>query len=117
MKPDNFWDLMVAFVLWLLQQLISAFTKYWMQEGMAKPITNKMIKFWKGLKLLPKISDRQVVMVFYLVMAVFFAGITLQVSATEEHDFMNRVVSLLGTITTYVYVMFFGLVYANVKPR
>ena len=117
MKPDNTWDLMVVFILWLLQQLISAFMKYWMHEGMVKPITNKIVNFWKGLKLLPKLSVYQIVLVFYFAMAVFFAGITLQVSAKEEHDFINRAVSLLGTVTTCVYIMFFGLVYANVKPR
>lgn len=77
MKPNNFWDLMVASVLWLLLQLISVFTKHWMQEGIVKPITNKLINFGQRLKIPSKPSDRQIVLAFYLVMAILFAGITL----------------------------------------
>lgn len=86
-----------------------------MQEGIVKPITNKLINFGQRLKIPSKPSDRQIVLAFYLVMAILFAGITLQ--AQEEHDFLDRAVSLLGTVTTCVYVMFFGLVYINIKPR
>lgn len=117
MKIDTILFLVVVFVMWLLKLLFDTFAKYWIQEGIVKPATNKIISFWKEWKFPKKLSDRQVVMICYFIMAVVFAAVTLQMSAIKEHDFLNRLVILLSAITTCVSVVFLGLVYANVRVR
>ncbi|MBC3788396.1 hypothetical protein [Spirosoma utsteinense] len=109
--------LVTGVVLWFLKLMLETFAKYWIQEGIVKPATNSIISFWRRLRLFKKMSDKQIVMLYFFVMALIFTTATLQLSEGNEHDLLNRLAILLSTVATCVSVVLLGLVYANIKAR
>lgn len=117
MNPDTIFVLSAVVTLWFGKKLFESYVNHILRDIIVKPSIDIFFGWVRGWKRPKHFSDNQVVKAFYVFQIIMFGLITLHLSEGTHPDWLTRLATLSCASATFVAVMFFSLVSANVRAK